>query len=243
MAEINRSTWPSPRKKVNSKTPTAPEGEDANSLFINSGAARLTQLIADAPEADLSADGWFEKCARMSPFEYELGRSQIARDLDIRISFLDKQVNDRRRNRDAEADNHNQALVARIEDIEPWPDEVELKAVLDTAAEAIAQYVHMPPTATDTIILWAAHTHIFDRVSVSPRLAFQSPGPGCGKTVSMEATANLVPRPISASSITSASTFRIIEAAQPTLCIDEADQLFRGENADTSGYDASRREV
>ena len=33
-------------------------------------------------------------------------------------------------------------------------------------------------------------------------------------------------------SITSASTFRIIEAAQPTLCVDEADQLFRGENTD-----------
>jgi hypothetical protein len=90
----------------------------------------------------------------------------------------------------------------------------------------------MPPTAIDTIILWAAHTHVLNRIFVSPRLAFQSPGPGCGKTISMEATANLVPRPISAASITSASTFRIIEAAQPTLCVDEADQLFRGEKAD-----------
>lgn len=41
----------------------------------------------------------------------------------------------------------------------------------------------------------------------------------------MEAIGNLVPRPLPASSITAASVFRIIEEMQPTLLLDEADQM------------------
>jgi putative DNA primase/helicase len=41
----------------------------------------------------------------------------------------------------------------------------------------------------------------------------------------MEAISNLVPRPLTASSITAAVVFRIIEDAQPTLLLDEADQI------------------
>ena len=41
----------------------------------------------------------------------------------------------------------------------------------------------------------------------------------------MEAIGNLVPRPLPASSITQAVVFRVIEEVQPTLLLDEADQM------------------
>jgi hypothetical protein len=41
----------------------------------------------------------------------------------------------------------------------------------------------------------------------------------------MEAISNLVPRPLTASSITAAVVFRVIEGVQPTLLLDEADQI------------------
>ena len=44
-----------------------PGSEDANSLFINPGAARLAELIADAPDAVLSPDGWSRKAPGWPP--------------------------------------------------------------------------------------------------------------------------------------------------------------------------------
>jgi hypothetical protein len=36
------------------------------------------------------------------------------------------------------------------------------------------------PNAFVTVVLWALHAHLHDLVSVSPRLAIQSPEKGCG---------------------------------------------------------------
>ena len=118
--------------------------------------------------------------------------------------------------READEEDVHQNAVG-IEDIEPWPDPVNLGDVLNDATNILARYIAAGPTLILTAVLWAIHTHILDLINVSPRLAAQAAGPGCGKTVAMEAIGNLVPRPLSASSITAASVFRIIEEIQPTL--------------------------
>ena len=53
---------------------------------------------------------------------------------------------------------------------------------------------------------------------------------GCGKSLLLECVACLVPRPEVASSITAASIFRVIDDQRPTLLIDEADRVIRGDN-------------
>ncbi len=199
-----------------------PLGEDANSILLSKGPAALLDLVDEAVLADLSIDGHVERCAGLSITGYEEVRTVLAKKLSVRVSFLDNQVGARRR--EAEGEDAPQNALG-IEDIEPWPDPVVLANVLDDAAQNLALYIAAGPELIHTAVLWAAHTHILDMLNVSPRLAAQAAGPGCGKSVAMAAIGNLVPRPLSASSITAASVFRIIEEIQPTLLLDEADQM------------------
>ena len=199
-----------------------PLGEDANSILQSDGPSVLLALVDAAAPADLSIDGHVERCADLSATEYEEARTALAKELGVRASFHDKQVKARRRETEGE-DVPLNAL--GIEEIVAWPDPVDLAEVLNAAAHKLARYIAADPGLIDTAVLWAAHAHIIDTINVSPRLAAQAAGPGCGKTLAMEAIGNLVPRPTPASSITAASVFRVIEEVQPTLLLDEADQM------------------
>ena len=200
-----------------------PAGHDANSILLSEGADVLVELVDNAPEASLSLDGEIERCANLRPMDYETGRKELARELGVRVTALDNAVNARRREDDLEA-NETAASIG-LPEIEPWPTAVDLGKVLERAAEIASEYVFMPRHSMDALILWSAHTHLMSQIGVSPRLAVQSAGPGCGKTVTMEIVSNLVPRPLTVASITTAAVFRVIEAVRPTLLIDEADQL------------------
>ena len=199
-----------------------PLGEDANSILQSDGPSALLALVDAATPADLSLDGHIERCAGLSVTEYEETRTDLAKELSVRVAFLDEQVKACRRETDGEDAPQNGL---GIEEIVAWPDPVDLADVLDDATDILARYIAADSTLILTAVLWAVHTHILDMINVSPRLAAQTAGPGCGKTVAMEAIGNLVPRPLPASSITAASVFRIIEEMQPTLLLDEADQM------------------
>ena len=75
----------------------------------------------------------------------------------------------------------------------------------------------------------AAQVHLLPRadlgIDVAPRLGIRSKVKGSGKSTLLECIDNLVPNPVIAGSITPSSTFRIIDAAHPTLLLDEADQV------------------
>lgn len=215
---------------TNVRVTQTPLGEDANSLLQSQGSAHLLRLVEEAEPAELSTDGWLDKCANMDDLEYDQSRKKIAKEQDIRVSTLDKGVGARRKQNDPVDDSAYSSF--GLQDIEPWPDPVDLQTVLYEADANLRRYIFMAPEHYTAAVLWAAHTHITDLIGVSPRLAIQSPMPGCGKTALLECLSLLVPRSLMAASITSSSIFRLIEAAQPTLCIDEADQLFRGDNPD-----------
>jgi hypothetical protein len=204
-----------------------PLGLDANDILQVEGPEKLRELVAAAVPWDLSDEAQFDVLAELSRFEYDRTREATAKKLGVRLSTLDKEVEKRRKSETEEADDTS--LVA---DITPWPEEVEISTVLCEALEVIGEYVHLHVDARVAVVLWALHAHLHDLVSVSPRLAIQSPEKNCGKSTLLEAIALLVPRPLMASSITSASVFRLIEAAKPTLLLDESDQLFRKETAE-----------
>jgi hypothetical protein len=199
-----------------------PLGADANALLQSDGTDALLDLVENAGAAGLSVEGHFIRCANLSPLEYQLTRKDLAKKLNINVSFLDDQV--RALRRDNEEPEGPQGALG-IEEIEPWPEPVVLPELLNDIARALGDYIAANAVTLDTATLWVAHSHILPMINVSPRLAAQAPGPGCGKTVTMEAIGNLVPRPLTAASITSAVVFRIIEEAQPTLLLDEADQM------------------
>ena len=86
-------------------------------------------------------------------------------------------------------------------------------------------YVGMEPNEYVATALWVLHTHVYDRFTVSPRLATTSPVRGCGKTTLLDVLAALVPRPRKADSISAAAIYRLVDREHCTLLVDEADNL------------------
>lgn len=76
--------------------------------------------------------------------------------------------------------------------------------------------------------LWCIHTHLMPAWESTPRLAFQSPEWGSGKTRALEITEALVPRPIEAVNMSPSALFRSIgsEGGLPTILFDEIDTIF-----------------
>jgi len=82
-------------------------------------------------------------------------------------------------------------------------------------------------------VAWVIHAHLLDRLDSTPRLAVVAPEKQSGKTRVLEVTETLVPRPLRASSTTTAVLFRLIDSdSRPTVLLDEADAIWseRGAN-------------
>ncbi len=117
---------------------------------------------------------------------------------------------------------------------EPWPEAVGGAALLDKLAAFFARHVFLPAGSADAMAAWAIHTHCFALFRHSPRLAFTSPEPRCGKTTALDTTELVCCKPLPTANVTAAAVFRTIEAASPTLLIDEADTFLR-DNEDLRG--------
>ena len=93
----------------------------------------------------------------------------------------------------------------------------------------LGRFVAYPNEHADVAhTLWIAHAHPMDAWESTPRIAFLSPEPGCGKTRALEVTELLVPRPVEAVNTTPAYLFRKVSdpAGLPTILYDEIDTLF-----------------
>jgi putative DNA primase/helicase len=87
----------------------------------------------------------------------------------------------------------------------------------------------MEPGAYEIVPLWTLHAHALDAFGMSPRLGITSPRPGCGKTTLLDILSHLTPRPLVCASLKAPTLFRTIEAAHPTLLIDEMDTFLAGD--------------
>ena len=56
--------------------------------------------------------------------------------------------------------------------------------------------------------LWILHAHLMDQWELTPRIAFLSAEPACGKTRALEITELLVPNPVAAVNVSPAYLFR-----------------------------------
>jgi Protein of unknown function (DUF3631) len=97
--------------------------------------------------------------------------------------------------------------------------------LLDDMVALLPRHLSLPQGAAEAIALWVLHTHSFDAFEISPRLAFRSPVPGCGKTTALTLLEGLVHEPLAASNVTAAVIFRFIEKHRYTLIIDEVDSF------------------
>jgi hypothetical protein len=121
-----------------------------------------------------------------------------------------------------------------FEDPEPWPDPVNGVELLDEIVKWITTYVTATSWDIDTIVLYAAFTHAYDLFDICPHLFVTSPTKRCGKTTVLRLVQRLVPRPLLASNISTASIYRVIEDHRPSLLVDEAD-TFLAEDGEVHG--------
>ena len=112
--------------------------------------------------------------------------------------------------------------------VEPWPEPVDGKLLLDELRHEHRRVVVMPKWADVTSSLWVVHTFAFELRRVSTYLGIESPEKECGKTTLMTLLSRLVNRPAVAANISSPAFYRAIEELRPTLLIDEADTLSPG---------------
>lgn len=176
----------------------------------------------------------FRRLADLSPVEYDRARITEAEQLKIRVSALDHEV-EARRPRNAAGNNatgSGRSLV--LPDAVPWLEPVNGAVVLLDMAAVIQRHISLPRHAEIALVLWCAWAWMMDRFDIAPRLAVLSPEKRCGKSTLLEVLFCLVPRPLLTSNISPAAIFRTIEAAQPTLMIDEAD-TFTKDNEELRG--------
>lgn len=116
-----------------------------------------------------------------------------------------------------------------IREVEPWPEVVDGKELLDELADVVTRFVVLPRHAAQTLALWVVHTYAFELRDVASYIGIESPEKRCGKTTLLAVLSELVCRPVVAANISSPAFFRVIEELRPTLLIDEADTFLRGD--------------
>jgi putative DNA primase/helicase len=165
------------------------------------------------------------KLAKLSATDYERQRKGAAEQIGFRAEALDRLVKAERDKAYRNADTSQGRSIA-LKEPQPWDTPVNGAELLDAMATAIRSHVVMSDHGKRTASLWALHSHlVHECFSISPRLAIVSPTKGCGKTTLLDVVGCLTLRPLSASNISAAATFRVIEQYHPCLLIDEGDSF------------------
>jgi hypothetical protein len=189
----------------------------------------LKQIDKAASERvnDGDADAEIERLAQLPLLEYEQQRKQVAEDLDIRASMLDKLVSAKRAELGlGEGTDDKQGKPIEFPEIVPWPEEVNGAELLGEIAQGLERHVVMSDTDRTITAVWSVHTYVYNRFVVTPRLCVRSPTKGCGKSVVFSVIKHFVWRPLMSASVTPAVVFRTIARYTPTLLIDEAAGMF-----------------
>ncbi len=123
-----------------------------------------------------------------------------------------------------DAEGQTKVLEALTE-LQGRPD--SLSDLLDDVMGLLVQYVVFPSdAAVVAVALWVAHTHSVECFDTTPRLAILSAEKVCGKTRLLEVLNHICASPVFTPNLTTAALFRLIDARQPTVLLDEADAIF-----------------
>jgi Protein of unknown function (DUF3631) len=123
-------------------------------------------------------------------------------------------------------------------EIEPWADPVDGAALLAELSKTIGAYVVMEPHQRDACALWFVFAHAHDFRDYAPLLIIKSAIKRSGKSRLAEIAPLLTPRPLALAGTTAAFIERAIEGHRPTLIVDEADRLRKGNPALAEQIDA-----
>lgn len=174
----------------------------------------LSEQAADAATVD--------RLAKLSPMEYDRIRKEQAEALGVRPPTLDKMISAKRK----ETQSADSGGIG-FEDVEPWEEPVDGAALLNEIAATVKRFIICHEETTWAVALWVAMTWLIDVVMIAPLAVITAPEKRCGKSLLLFLIGKLASRPLIASNISPAATFRAIEAWSPTLLVDEADACIK----------------
>lgn len=102
--------------------------------------------------------------------------------------------------------------------------------LLRDLATFIRRFVVMTDDQLLVVALWVIHTHCISHVVQTPYLSISSPDSECGKSRLMEVLEVLVRKAWMVIRPSDAVAYRYIDAATPTLLLDEFDTIFNSQN-------------
>lgn len=110
----------------------------------------------------------------------------------------------------------------------------QLARLLDEVEHQVRRFVMFGSEHHYTsVALWVVATHLLDESQFAPRLMFRAASLGSGKSTAVDVVRPMTANPIGSSNMSASSMFRLIEASQPTLFLDEMD------NSGINGEDGS----
>ena len=157
-----------------------------------------------------------DKLALLSPLDYDLVREEMAEQFGVKLGALDKEVASRR------SKKIEQKPKAYAVPVEPWPDRVNGRELLDDLTKTFKRHVILPIGGARTLALWTLYSHAYDLFDINPLLAVGSPQMKCGKSTLKDILLGLIPRPMDSSNISMASTHRLADKFHCTFMLDEA---------------------
>ena len=117
------------------------------------------------------------------------------------------------------------------EDLEPWPDPVDTAELLVAIEGKFRRYMVASDAITTASVLYAPFTYVVEIATHAPKLIFTFPTKEAGKSTALHVMRRMVQRAYPAVEVTGAVLYRIIDRLKPTLCLDEADTLFKRRTA------------
>jgi len=96
-------------------------------------------------------------------------------------------------------------------------------ASLDLIRHILERHLHLTEHQLVAVTLWIAHTFVYQRFSITPRLVVTSPTMGCGKTTLLDIVSALGFKTHRTDNLTAPVLFRRIDRDRAAVLIDEGD--------------------
>jgi Protein of unknown function (DUF3631) len=186
------------------------------------------KAAAEAEEKEL-----IDELARLDPIAYARRRKKAAEDLgvdeageDIPVGALDRAVRARREEIDQaaakmEPPDHGHWIV------QPWPEPVDGAELLSALVARILRHFAITKHQAIAVALWIMFAWAHDIAIYSPLLLITSAVDTEGKSHLLVFISFTTPRGYVFSEPTPAGVYQVIARKSPTLCADDADNLFQ----------------
>jgi len=178
-------------------------------------------ILRATPESnnDNQYESAVKKLAALKTHQFDRVRKEEAKKLRVQLKTLETDVKAARQESNQED--------SPFTDIEPYFEPVFPAQLLDDVTATIQRFIVLDKHQAQAAALWVSACWFVDVILCAPIALINAPEKACGKTQLLTVLGKLAPRTVQASGISPSVLFRMIEAYQPTLFIDEIETVLK----------------